>query len=403
MLRRRYARSHRRTCGDGTAMSERIDSLQIGMHWFNERPGGLDRMFMALIESLPSQGVDVRGLVAGSENVQKDTNGVVQTFALERDGLGARLRGARRHSLQLKRARQPDIVATHFALYAAPTLGVFGRVPRVVHFHGPWAAESSASGRGRFSHAVRHAIERTVYRGARRHIVLSNAFGRVLQTDYRIREDSIRVVPGCVDVDRFDSAHTKAQARELLGLAQDRPQLFCIRRLVSRMGLEDLIDAMFVVKQSIPDVHLTIAGKGMLEGALRGRIAARGLGSHVTLAGYVSDEALPLWYRAADLSVVPTVALEGFGLTTAESLAAGTPVIVTPVGGLPEAVAPLSEGLVLPSIGFNAIGSGIVDALLGRHPLPDAEACRRYARSRFESAAVASQVAAVYREVLEER
>ncbi len=383
-------------------MTARIDSLQIGMHWFRERPGGLDRMFMALIESLPAQGVDVRGLVAGSESVQGDTNGVVQTFALERDGLGARLRGARRQSIRLKRARMPDIVASHFALYAAPTLGVFHRVPRVVHFHGPWAAESSASGRGRVSHAVRHAIERTVYRGAHRHIVLSNAFGRLLQADYRIPERSIRVVPGCVDIERFDTPHTREHARDLLGLAQDRPQLFCIRRLVPRMGLEDLIDAMFVVKQSIPEVHLTIAGKGMLEGALRGRITARGLDAHVTLAGYVPDNDLPLWYRAADLSVVPTVALEGFGLTTAESLAAGTPVLVTPVGGLPEAVAPLSEALVLPSIGFNAIGAGIVDALLGRQPLPDAQVCRDYARSRFDHAAVASQVAAVYREVLGE-
>lgn len=384
-------------------MTGRIDSLQIGMHWFRERPGGLDRMFMALIESLPAQGVDVRGLVAGTENVHNETNGLVQAFAGERDGLGARLLGARRHSIRLKRARAPDVVATHFALYAAPTLGVFARVPRIVHFHGPWAAESSASGRGKLSHAVRHTIEQTVYRSARRHIVLSQAFGRVLQTDYRIPEESIRVVPGCVDVARFDTTHTKAQARELLGLHQDRPQIFCIRRLVSRMGLEDLIDAMFVVKQSIPDAHLTIAGKGMLESALRARIAARGLESHVTLAGFVCDEDLPLWYRSADLSVVPTVALEGFGLTTVESLAAGTPVLVTPVGGLPEAVAPLYGGLVLPSIGFNAIGRGIVDALLGTHPLPSAESCRQYARSRFDHAAVASQVAAVYREVLGER
>ncbi|MGA7776944.1 MAG: glycosyltransferase family 1 protein, partial [Paraburkholderia sp.] len=52
-------------------MSDPIDSLQIGMHWFSERPGGLDRMFMALIQSLPAQGVSVRGLVAGSPGVEQ--------------------------------------------------------------------------------------------------------------------------------------------------------------------------------------------------------------------------------------------------------------------------------------------------------------------------------------------
>jgi hypothetical protein len=103
-------------------MSERIDSLQIGMHWFRERPGGLDRVFMALIESLPAQGVDVRGLVAGSANVFAETSGTIETFATAQQSLGSRLWQARAHSRKLKRARRPDVVATHFALYAAPTL-----------------------------------------------------------------------------------------------------------------------------------------------------------------------------------------------------------------------------------------------------------------------------------------
>ena len=97
-------------------MSDRIESLQIGMHWFAERPGGLDRVFMSLIESLPTAGVDVRGLVAGSARVVESTGGVVETFAREGDRLSTRLIGARRNAARLKRALKPDIVATHFAL-----------------------------------------------------------------------------------------------------------------------------------------------------------------------------------------------------------------------------------------------------------------------------------------------
>ncbi|SDH72068.1 glycosyltransferase family 4 protein [Paraburkholderia phenazinium] len=382
-------------------MSERIDSLQIGMHWFGERPGGLDRMFMALVQSLPAQGVSVRGLVAGSPDVVAASGGSVQSFATTESRLATRLWGARMRSRSLGRIRMPDVVATHFALYSAPTAGVFRGVPKVVHFHGPWAQESGSEGRGRLSRAIRHSLERFVYRGGTRHIVLSEAFGQILQSVYRVPEERIRVVPGCVDVDRFDSGVTRSEARERLGLPQDRPMLFCVRRLVSRMGLEDLIDAMFVVRQSLPDVLLTIAGKGPLAPQLQARIRARGLEQHVQLAGFVADEVLPLWFRAADITVVPTIALEGFGLATIESLASGTPVLVTPVGGLPEVVASLSSDLILPSGGFHAIGSGIAEALLGHRKLPDEAACRAYARARFDNPVVAAQVARVYREAMD--
>lgn len=383
-------------------MTTPIDSLQLGMHWFGERPGGLDRMYMALVGALPAQGVRVRGMVAGSPGVFEASGGAVYPFAPAQAPLGTRLWRARALSNTLREARLPDVVVSHFALYAAPTAGVFQRVPKVVHFQGPWADESGIEGRGGVSHAMRRALEWFVYRGATRHIVLSRAFARILHESYGVKEERIRIVPGCVDTSHFDIALSKREARERLGVPQDRPLIFCVRRLVSRMGLENLIDAMFVVKQSLPDALLTIAGKGRLQPQLESQIAMRGLESHVRLAGFVPDDELPLWYRAADLTIVPSVALEGFGLTTIESLAAGTPVLVTPVGGLPEAVAGLSEGLVLPpGGGFHTISSGIVDALLGRNRLPDAPACRDYARANFDNAVVAAGVAQVYREAID--
>ncbi|HEX3638363.1 MAG TPA: glycosyltransferase family 1 protein, partial [Paraburkholderia sp.] len=83
-------------------MSAPIDSLQIGMHWFNERPGGLDRMFAALIDTLPAQGVNVRGMVAGSPAVFDASGGSVLAFAGAQAPLGARLWGSRRQSRALR-------------------------------------------------------------------------------------------------------------------------------------------------------------------------------------------------------------------------------------------------------------------------------------------------------------
>lgn len=382
-------------------MSQTIESLQIGMHWFGERPGGLDRMFMEIVGALPAQGVNVRGLVAGSPAVEEASGGTISSFAPPQSPLRTRLWGVRSQARRLRQARRPDVVASHFALYAAPAAGLFRDVPHVVHFHGPWADESYPEEKRPVSHAMRHSLERHVYRSGARHIVLSRAFGRVLTEQYGVDEERIRVVPGCVDIGRFDIGVSRREAREQLGLPQDRPLLFCLRRLVWRMGIENMIDAMFLVKQAVPDVLLTIAGRGPLEPALRAQIQARGLENHVQLAGFVSDEALPLWYAASDLGVVPTVALEGFGLTTIESLASGTPVLVTPVGGLPEAVAPLSPDLVLPAGGFQALAAGIIAALREPDRLPTTEQCRAYARANFDRPVVVEKVAQVYREAIE--
>ncbi|MEA3093928.1 MAG: hypothetical protein QOJ04_5270, partial [Caballeronia sp.] len=137
-----------------------IDSLQIGMNWFDERPGGLDRMVSALIQSLPAQGVTVRGLVAGSENVRTSTHGVVTPFAAPDAPLAKRVIALRRAAVELRNARLPDVVAAHFALYAAPVLGKFSRVPKVIHFHGPWGDESAHGARGHANVVLRRAVER---------------------------------------------------------------------------------------------------------------------------------------------------------------------------------------------------------------------------------------------------
>jgi len=374
--------------------------FQIGMHWFPERAGGLDRMYHALAGSLPGAGVAVRGMVAGSGAVAADTHGAIAAFAPPAASVPVRLLRARRTLRAMLAQEKPDVVASHFALYTLPGLDLIRDYPTVMHFHGPWAAENQAEGVADVASRVQHRIEAAVYARCQLHIVLSMAFGRVLQTRYGVDPSRIRIVPGCVEAARFGVAMDRRAARQALGLPTDRPIVLTLRRLVRRMGLEDLVDAMTAVRQRVPDALLLIVGRGTLDAELRERIAARGLHDHVRLLGALPDAQLPLVYRAADLSVVPTLTLEGFGLTTVESLAAGTPVLVTPVGGLPEAVRDLSEALVLPASGAAALADGLADALRGTLRLPDAEACRAYVRERFDVPVIAAKVAQVYREAV---
>jgi len=370
--------------------------LTIGMGWFGEEPGGLNRMYAGLLASLEQAGVDLCGLVAGSPQTAYPAPASLSFFARRDAPALRRLQACRRAVCSALRAGQVDVVAAHFSLYALPVLDLLHERRFVFHFHGPWASESKTEGENGFGIIVKRTIESRVYRRADRFIVLSSAFAQILDRQYRIPRERIFIVPGGVDADRYCVNGSRQDARARLHLPGDRPLIVSVRRLIHRVGLEGLIDSMAEVRKAVPDALLLIAGRGMLAGELAARIATRGLQGHVRLLGFVAEDDLPWLYRACDLSVVPSVALEGFGLPTIESLASGTPVLVTPVGGLPETVAGLDPALVLPDATTQSLADAMSRALrdLGRLPTPDI--CARYVREHFHWPVIARKVLAVY-------
>lgn len=382
------------------ATAPTIAALQIGLGWFPEHPGGLDRYYYELLQALPAHGVKCHGLVVGSGAAAGTTGGRVRAFAGEAATLPRRLLAVRAAVSQAIARGEADLVVSHFALYAAGAVGVMRRVPAVVHFHGPWAAEARAEGAGRAACWMKALVERAVYRRARRLVCLSESFAQILCRDYRVPVECVRVVPGGVDVERFNLSESRTAARDRLGWPASRPIVFCVRRLVNRMGLGNLVEAAATVRRNVPDALVLIAGRGHLSEALRNRIADAGLDETVKLLGYVPDSDLRLAYRAADLTVVPSTELEGFGLVAAESLAAGTPALVSPVGGLPDVVRGLAPDWILPDTSAARLADGLTDALTGRLRAVPAERCAAYARESFDWSIIAARVAAVYAEAI---
>jgi glycosyltransferase involved in cell wall biosynthesis len=382
-----------------------LSTLQIGVGWFPENPGGLDRYFYELLRALPGVDVACRGLVIGSDRVAAESGGRVRAFASRGDSILKRWFAAREATTQtLAELGRRCLVSAHFSLYAHPGLGGLvsqGR-PMVVHFHGPWAAESQQEGSGRIATWIKRRLENSVYRRADAFITLSTAFRNLLCEQYGIDSARVHVIPGGVDVDRFQSviAMPRPDARVRLGLPGDRPIVLSVRRLVNRMGLENLIDAMQRVRATVPEALCVVVGRGKLHDQLQAQIVRHDLQSHVRLLGFVRDEQLPLVYRAADVTVMPSVSLEGFGLSAIESLASGTPVLVTPVGGLPEVVRELDPRLVMPGSDVGALTDSVVAALTNPAANPSAEACAAYARRRFHWPIIAQQVRSVYETAL---
>ena len=372
-----------------------IRSLQIGMGWFPEQPGGLDRYYHELLRQLPLVGVDHRGLVAGTDRASRETCGTVSAFAPAGASLLERWRQERAAADKLLEEWQPQLVVAHFALYLLPVLRQIRHLPLVVHFHGPWADESEREGAGRLSVWMRRRIEKHAYRKAKAFIVLSEAFKRVLHIRYGVDRDKIHVVPGGVNLTKFRLPESRTDARQKLGWPTGRTIVLCVRRLASRMGLEDLIDAAERLRHEYPELLVLIAGDGRLREQLHARIREREAEQHVRLLGFIPDELLAYAYRAADMTIVPSAALEGFGLTAVESLAAGTPTLVAPVGGLPEVVRDLTAELVLPASGADAIAEGLSRVLAGQVCLPSDSECRHYA-AQFDWPVIAARVKRIY-------
>lgn len=372
-------------------------SLQIGIEYGR---GGAGRVFSELMLHLPSAGYDFHGLVGSPGNASEQTGGVVQSFAPEGAGLGRRLLGARRYIRKALKAENPQIVASHFALYTAPALDLLRRRRTVSHFHGPWSTESLEEGNAHFVGALKGQLEGAVYRGADRVIVLSKSFGELVTRSFGVKPDRVRLVPGSVDTERFARTGSREESRRLLGLSLDRPILLSVRRLVHRMGLATLIEAMPAIVAAVPEVMLCIGGQGPLRAALEAKVAELNLTRNVQFLGFIEEAALPPLYAAANINLVPTRALEGFGLVAAEAMATGTPSMVTPIGGLPEIVNPLSESLVFRSCSAGDMAAGIIGALRGELRLPDGEQCRKYIQENFSSSLMAQRTAAVYNELL---
>ncbi|WP_313949257.1 glycosyltransferase family 4 protein [Leptolyngbya sp. FACHB-261] len=377
-----------------------MKTLQLGMGWFPEQAGGLNRVYYDCMQYLPAAGVQMRGLVAGSPAVAQTSGGQVQAFAPREASLLQRWRGVRQAVGKALAEENYPLVVSHFALYTFPVLDRLGRRPLVMHFQGPWALEGRVEGGKTLSTWFKRQLEQTAYRRMTQFIVLSEAFRNILNREYGVPLERIHVVPPGVAVERFDPTLPRSVARTQLGWPQDRPILLAVRRLAKRMGLENLIAAMAQVRREHPDALLMIAGKGALGTTLQAQIEELNLTENVRLLGFVSDQDLALAYRAANFSVVPTVALEGFGLIVIESLAAGTPVLGTPVDSIPEILRPFSEDLVFESSAAEHLAQGISEALSGLRQLPSEQACIDYVQQHYTWPVIASRVKSVYQAAL---
>jgi glycosyltransferase involved in cell wall biosynthesis len=272
-------------------------------------------------------------------------------------------------------------------------------VPKVYWFISPWAAEWKASNPGShfvsriFNMSFRNRMEDLALQGSDAVFVESEFIRRELKAHHRkIPDRKVTLIPGAVDLAKFRPDGSREKNRERFGIGAG-PVALTVRRLVARMGIDLLIRAA----ADVPGLQVVIGG----DGPLRAELEALAASLHVRakFLGYVEDEDLPALYRSADLFVLPTRELEGFGLVAIEAMACGTPAMGTPVGAIPELLGPLK--LLFDDVTPQAIAGGIRRFLADRDgSLGDR--CRTHVAAHYDWSKVIGRVESVFVEVLRE-
>ena len=150
----------------------------------------------------------------------------------------------------------------------------------------------------------------------------------------------LRTMPNGVDMTLF-RMHPQMEARAALGWLQ-APTLLSVGNLVENKGHHIAIESL----AQLPEFRLVISGEGPQRPALEQLARQLGVSPRLTFLGRVDQAQLAVCYSAADILVLPS-SREGWPNVLLESMACGTPVVATRVGGIPEIVNSAQAGRLI--------------------------------------------------------
>lgn len=237
---------------------------------------------------------------------------------------------------------------------------------------------------------------------------------------FSLPTDKVTAIPNGVTVeptdatDATDAADQVGKAGNLLaadGAGQDllpapagplsQPTVLFVGRLVREKGVHVLLNAATHIRAAVPNVRFVLIGRGPMEESLRTQAERLGLTDIVQFLGFVSDAERDTWLRTADVCVFPSL-YEPFGIVALEAMAAGTPVVVSDVGGLREIVCHEETGLTTFVGHTDSLAQQTIRLLQDRDLATHlAERAQAAIRDRFSWESVAARTVEVYEKALQ--
>jgi len=202
-----------------------------------------------------------------------------------------------------------------------------------------------------------------------------------------------------IDLAPFESAvKARTATREALGLTPDELLIGAVGRLEPVKGFSYFVRAARIVLDALPSARFILAG----DGAERESLAALAetLGPRFQFLGMRDD--VPALMAAMDLCVVPSIN-EGMGRVILEAGAAGTPVVATNVGGIPEVVKETVTGLLVRPRDETGIASAVLSLAADRAQRERMGKAARDHAQQFGLARMVEKIEALYEELIREK
>ncbi|XGV97084.1 MAG: glycosyltransferase [Leptolyngbya sp. BL-A-14] len=217
----------------------------------------------------------------------------------------------------------------------------------------------------------RPALRRAIAHADRILAVSSYTRDRLLD-EQQLDPDRVSLLPNTFDAQRFQVAAKPTHLLERYHLTPDQPIILTVNRLAAGEAYhpyDRVLAALPQIRQTIPNVHYLIVGKGNDRPRLEQLIADQQLQHCVTLTGFVPDEELTAYYNLCDVFAMPSK-LEGFGIVFLEAMACGRPVLGSCCDGSVDALAQGRLGALVNPDDTAAIAYTLVQILQGCYPNP---------------------------------
>ena len=148
-------------------------------------------------------------------------------------------------------------------------------------------------------------------------------------------KEKIKILQNAVKVDDFTSKDKSF--KKDLSIPEDGGVILFLSRLIKEKGVYDLIESITTVAKEYKNVYFIIAGEGPERNRMEMICKEKGIEKQVRFTGHVNNKNLLKAYSCADIFVLPTYS-EAMPMVILEALAAGLPIISTPIGAIPDII-----------------------------------------------------------------